>query len=92
MDHIEKSVLAYPELAERYSKLGELYDKKCVPQPPSYGVAKPSHSMIAPLPSLHTGSGISSLRHSSSLWEIRGTEEEITSLNSMNRFPLRAQF
>mmetsp|Transcript_61057 Transcript_61057/g.138110 ORF Transcript_61057/g.138110 Transcript_61057/m.138110 type:complete len:93 (+) Transcript_61057:67-345(+) len=28
MDHIEKSVLAYPELAERYSKLGELYDKK----------------------------------------------------------------
>jgi hypothetical protein len=29
--HIEAAVMAHPELAERYGKLGQLYDRKYVP-------------------------------------------------------------
>ena len=28
MDHIQNAVLQYPELAERYAKLGQLFDRK----------------------------------------------------------------
>lgn len=35
MDFISDQVQAYPELAERYSRLGELFERKSVPCRPA---------------------------------------------------------